>query len=219
MTDRMQTVQGRCPACHGAHLFLADGGRVTCSLIGCPEPGAADGVLHGEHVTAATPLICSDERHTAKVADLQRRLAELREVARGYCGACGRGDAAPTVADWERERQRAEQAEAEAKRWLAFIERGMDTHMQFGVIKPDGSTEQLPCADWCYACRVERAEAAVARVRAALAQFDNRGVIRPDFTNLDIPTPGEVIGAVRAALDQPTPATAATQATDSQEQQ
>lgn len=62
--------------------------------------------------------------------------------------------------------RQAETAKAEAARWLAFIERGLDTHMAFSVIKSDGSTEQLPCADWCHACRVERAEAAVARVRA-----------------------------------------------------
>ena len=39
-------------------------------------------------------------------------LAALRQVARGYCPACGRGDAAPTVEDYEQQRQRAEQAEA-----------------------------------------------------------------------------------------------------------
>jgi hypothetical protein len=44
----------------------------------------------------------------------ETELAALRKVARGYCPACGRGDAAPTVEDWERERQRAEQAEQEA---------------------------------------------------------------------------------------------------------
>ena len=38
-------------------------------------------------------------------------LAALRAVARGYCPQCGRGDAAPTVQDWEAERQRADQAE------------------------------------------------------------------------------------------------------------
>lgn len=59
---------------------------------------------------------------------------------------------------------RARAAEADVAHWLAFIERGMDTHMQFSVIK-DGVTEQLPCADWCYACRVERAEAAIERAR------------------------------------------------------
>ena len=39
-------------------------------------------------------------------------LAALRQVARGYCPACRRGDAAPTVEDWEQQRQRADQAEA-----------------------------------------------------------------------------------------------------------
>lgn len=60
---------------------------------------------------------------------------------------------------------KAEAADAEVKRWIAFIERGMDTHMKFSVVKPDGTTEELPCADWCYACRVEKAEAAVERAR------------------------------------------------------
>lgn len=41
------------------------------------------------------------------------QLDALRAVARGYCPACGRGDAAPTVEDWEREKQRADQAEAD----------------------------------------------------------------------------------------------------------
>lgn len=34
----------------------------------------------------------------------ETELAALRAVARGYCPACGRGDAAPTVEDWQRER-------------------------------------------------------------------------------------------------------------------
>lgn len=38
-------------------------------------------------------------------------LVALRQVARGYCPACGRGDAAPTVEDWEQQRQRADEAE------------------------------------------------------------------------------------------------------------
>lgn len=41
------------------------------------------------------------------------QLAALREVARGYCPACGRGDAAPSVADWEQQWDRADQAEQE----------------------------------------------------------------------------------------------------------
>ncbi|MFI5687859.1 hypothetical protein [Streptomyces sp. NPDC051636] len=36
-------------------------------------------------------------------------LAALRQVSRGYCPTCGRGDAAPTVEDWEQQRDRADQ--------------------------------------------------------------------------------------------------------------
>jgi hypothetical protein len=41
------------------------------------------------------------------------------------------------------------------------------------------------------------------RVRAALASFDGRGVIAIGHVNLDVPTAGEVLDAVRAALDAP----------------
>ncbi|GGV46017.1 DUF6085 family protein [Streptomyces spectabilis] len=40
-------VQGRCPACRGASLFLGTGGHVTCSRSDCPNPCAADDLLHG----------------------------------------------------------------------------------------------------------------------------------------------------------------------------
>lgn len=46
MTDRMATVQGRCPACGWTTLFLGDGGHVTCSRLECPNPSAADDLLH-----------------------------------------------------------------------------------------------------------------------------------------------------------------------------
>lgn len=35
-----------------------------------------------EHVTANTPLICSDERHAAKVADLEQRIQQAEELLR-----------------------------------------------------------------------------------------------------------------------------------------
>ncbi|MFJ3037747.1 hypothetical protein [Streptomyces tendae] len=41
-------VKGRCPACRGASLFLGSGGYVTCSRLDCPDPTAADDLLHGE---------------------------------------------------------------------------------------------------------------------------------------------------------------------------
>jgi hypothetical protein len=43
---------------------------------------------------------------------LGKELAALRQVARGYCPHCGRGDATPTVEDWEQQKQRADDAEA-----------------------------------------------------------------------------------------------------------
>jgi hypothetical protein len=49
----MPTIQGRCPACRGAGPFLGDGGHITCSRLACPNPTAADDLLHGEHGNAA----------------------------------------------------------------------------------------------------------------------------------------------------------------------
>ncbi|MFJ6363414.1 hypothetical protein ACIQIE_19820 [Streptomyces globisporus] len=43
----MSDVQGRCPACGAASLFLGEGGHVTCARIECPNPCAADDMLHG----------------------------------------------------------------------------------------------------------------------------------------------------------------------------
>nr|WP_281364772.1 DUF6085 family protein [Streptomyces typhae] len=41
----MPHVQGRCPACGAAGLFLGNGGYITCSVIDCPQPDAATEVL------------------------------------------------------------------------------------------------------------------------------------------------------------------------------
>jgi hypothetical protein len=53
--------------------------------------------------------LTADEQ--ARLRDGIDQLEALQAVARGYCPACGRGDAGPTVEDWERERQRADEAE------------------------------------------------------------------------------------------------------------
>jgi hypothetical protein len=73
----------------------------------------------------------------------------------------------PFVAVADGASRAAEHWENEAKRWLAFIQRGMDTHTQFSLLHPDGTVEKLPCADWCYACRIERAEAELRRYAEA----------------------------------------------------
>jgi hypothetical protein len=41
-------VAGECPMGCGRTLFLGSGGHVTCSLLGCPNPAAADEWLHLE---------------------------------------------------------------------------------------------------------------------------------------------------------------------------
>ena len=38
-------VEGRCPACGGASLFLGEGGYVTCARLDCPEPTAVSDEL------------------------------------------------------------------------------------------------------------------------------------------------------------------------------
>lgn len=42
-------IAARCPACGGSNcLFVAEGGFITCSRIGCPDPEAAHKVLERE---------------------------------------------------------------------------------------------------------------------------------------------------------------------------
>ncbi|MFD5208376.1 hypothetical protein ACFWNF_15800 [Streptomyces anulatus] len=52
----MRDVQGRCPACGAASLFLGEGGHVTCARIECPNPCAADDLLHGGEAALAQAL-------------------------------------------------------------------------------------------------------------------------------------------------------------------
>lgn len=52
----MTDVQGRCPACSGSSLFLGEGGHVTCSRLDCPDPTAADDLLHGGEAALARLL-------------------------------------------------------------------------------------------------------------------------------------------------------------------
>lgn len=68
----------------------------------------------------ALPILVSEHTQlVTRLAEAEAQLAALRAVARGYCPNCGRGDAAPTVQDWERERQRADSAEEASRRALA----------------------------------------------------------------------------------------------------
>lgn len=41
-----EKVAGMCPACRTHSLALGAGGRVTCGLYNCPDPGLLDRVLN-----------------------------------------------------------------------------------------------------------------------------------------------------------------------------
>ena len=45
VTRGMPLVQGKCPACGAASLFLGSGGYVTCSILRCKAPGSASDML------------------------------------------------------------------------------------------------------------------------------------------------------------------------------
>jgi hypothetical protein len=44
-------------------------------------------------------------------------------------------------------------------RLIAMYERGWEEHMRFHLLHDDGTCETLPCADWCYACKLDRLRA------------------------------------------------------------
>lgn len=136
------------------------------------EPAATDAELRRQLEAAISALGKSETE-----------LAALRTVSRGYCPACGRGDATPTVADWEQQKQRADQAEAR----LSHLQ---TTSEAAGILLARTTDER------------DQLRATIERVRVALAAFDDRGVLRIGGTNFDIPTAGEVLDAVRTALGQ-----------------
>jgi hypothetical protein len=79
---------------------------------------------------AATPRKTLDQMTSDDLDRLHAELDALRAVARGYCPACGRGDAAPTVTDWEEQKQRADRAETALARIAALADEypaGIDT--------------------------------------------------------------------------------------------
>lgn len=58
-------VQGVCPSCRSHSLFLGEGGYVTCSVLGCRDPGLATDLLMlgdalGKLVTAARAMSAAE---------------------------------------------------------------------------------------------------------------------------------------------------------------
>lgn len=145
----------------------------------------------------------------ARQADAARADAVLpvveAAITRARAACCEDGDR--TYAEMERHlTRRAEEAEKQRDAAHRMLERIPDVHMRFGVVGVV-EPEDAACADWCYACRLERAETAVQRVRdlADAADADVSGSFARRFGGEPFPAkvPTEVL---RAALDakQPT---------------
>lgn len=139
------------------------------------------------------------------------QLEALQAVARGYCPECGRGDAGPTAEDWERQRRRADEAEAQLRLVDAMRQQNLDAA----------------------AAAIQRADTAEARLHHLQATSEAAGILLTRTTDerdqlraavdrareaaahyLHEYEDGEdpCAAAVLAALDQPGPA--ATQATE-----
>jgi len=56
-------VAGFCPACGHGVLTLGAGGHVTCTLIDCPKPEAADNLLHGADETPVVAQAAAEVVH------------------------------------------------------------------------------------------------------------------------------------------------------------
>lgn len=69
----MTDVQGRCPACGGASLFLGDGGHVTCRRLDCPNPCAVDDLLLGTDAETTTRVFAA--LHYSAEQDVTRVIA------------------------------------------------------------------------------------------------------------------------------------------------
>jgi hypothetical protein len=107
------------------------------------------------------------EEESARLSGLMRNLEAENERLRFQLNHT-RAELAKADAENNANGQRAEQAEANNARLLALMERLPDEHMRFGVIGDKG-VEMLPCADWCWACRLQRAEQ---RARDAETEVD-----------------------------------------------
>jgi hypothetical protein len=120
-----------------AHAFMADPSQWLVSPFGN---------RHGPTPEEVRDWVAVRDR---EMEQLRARVAELEQVSRGYCPDCGRGDCAPTGEDWDRERKRAQRAEAalaEARMWARHgyeIGQRSCTWADHGVA-PAWLTEQQP---------------------------------------------------------------------------
>lgn len=98
-------IQGRCPACRGDSLFVGSGGWITCSRIDCPNPSAADQMLHGElqipRPAAAEATEAAEEQPLAVPRYAAAALHEALGQLLGEEGAQAIGRVRALHHDWE----------------------------------------------------------------------------------------------------------------------
>jgi len=79
MVSDDRKVQGYCPMGCGSTLFLGAGGYVTCSFIGCPDPGAVSTILED-----------GETEHIVTIEDKRFHVQHpLRERLDGKLHTCG----------------------------------------------------------------------------------------------------------------------------------
>lgn len=103
-------VRGRCPSCGAESLFLGSQGYVTCSVIGCKDPGAPSDLLAGP-----------DGRRAPDWASMTNVLpflaSRLRALAEDFASMRDRPSAEIALAAENRLRGLADEIEAEPAGW------------------------------------------------------------------------------------------------------
>ncbi|MET9445330.1 hypothetical protein [Streptomyces sp. NPDC006610] len=199
----MTDVQGRCPACGGNSLFLADGGHVTCSRLDCPNPSTADDLLHGGE--AALAQVLGNNRpaqvvahtlhfHGHSLADVRRMTDEQLLAVPGIGEtSLARIRAAIPAPEASEADELAKLREGLHKFRYALDSRaGRETTTDFIREMLDATLAEPgePCdRDEQYA-RAEAAEAEIARLRAGE---------EPSWDAVSVPTPGQWVARWNAA--------------------
>lgn len=195
---------------HAGQLIID--GRVCGSAV-WDEPDRQD-----QPMTDRVPL---DHLTSDQYDALCDQLDALRAVARGYCPQCGRRDAAPTTADWEAERQRADEAEQRLRNIANGLPRADSIQAEIGemILQTHELRDQLRAAE----AALDRVRAAAAKLAAAqhgidveadsirraaarevLAALDGEQPAVPDDTDTDTtePAPASLRNQVARALER-----------------